>query len=445
MKKSPVFKLDNKRFLIQHKNGIAYLLDSHTHQGIELNEASEIICKGLLHEKTVEQISYELIKVFSNLTILKACKEITTFINLLKKHSLFSKDKESINKNIPKLNNVTFSITNKCNLSCKHCLGGNTLKKAKSELSLDKINKLAHEISELGCKNISLFGGEPLLRKDFNKILEIFSTLGFYIKVNTNATLITKEIISDLIRYKVKLVTASLDGSSPEIQEPMRGKDSFNSAVSGIKMLVKSDIPVIISTTVTKYNYNNLTHIAKLAKKLGVKGIRFNDVHFGGHALCFLKDILISNKMRLKVLDDAEKLYKRYGEFISGSFPDLQKKIKSETSTDSLNFPLLIPPCGAAMGSLCIRSDGYVTPCEILWDEKVGNVHKSSLEKIYYESKKINTFRFPKIITAKDISHCNGCRYIKVCFLGHRCAPYFYPGKTLKEKSLLTCLDNNVA
>lgn len=91
------------------------------------------------------------------------------------------------------------------------------------------------------------------------------------------------------------------------------------------------------------------------------------------------------------------------------------------------------------MGSICIRADGNVTPCEILWEHSCGNIYDNSLSEIYY-SAEMNQFRMPLVINKDEISNCSSCEYLKVCFNGHRCAPYFFPGENLYEKAKLSCL-----
>ena len=77
---------------------------------------------------------------------------------------------------------AVIELTNRCNLSCKHCYG---LFKGNKDLNKSAFLKILSELKELNCKLINFSGGEPLLLENriFNyalltkKILETLETL----------------------------------------------------------------------------------------------------------------------------------------------------------------------------------------------------------------------------------------------------------------------------
>lgn len=64
---------------------------------------------------------------------------------------------------------ANWEITKKCNLSCIHCISTVGVKR---ELDTNKTLQLVEKLSNLGCKEIYITGGEPLVRKDIFKILK---------------------------------------------------------------------------------------------------------------------------------------------------------------------------------------------------------------------------------------------------------------------------------
>ena len=195
-----------------------------------------------------------------------------------------------------------------------------------------------------------------------------------------------------------------------------------------------------MSSIVTHLNAHDLRGMVEKAMELGVRGIRFNEIHFSGNAGCFEKEMALSRDERKKVFQDILELKNRYGTFVTGSWPDVCSLIQKRESEKFLPPSLLVvPPCGAGMGSLCIRPDGFVTPCEILWDKVCGNVKEKKLQEIYYESEGMNEFRRPLLVQQDELGNCRGCSYVKTCFTGHRCAPYFFKGEKLEEKALKAC------
>ena len=79
--------------------------------------------------------------------------------------------------------------------------------------SYEKIKETLNNASGLDIKYVRFTGGEPLLRKDLLKILKYAKTKGFYIFLNTNATLLDNTIIKHLEKY-VDNILVSLCGYS---------------------------------------------------------------------------------------------------------------------------------------------------------------------------------------------------------------------------------------
>lgn len=64
-----------------------------------------------------------------------------------------------------------WSVTGRCNYRCKHCYMSAPDAKY-GELSHEQIMKMVNELGECGVMNVSLSGGEPLVRSDFQEIVD---------------------------------------------------------------------------------------------------------------------------------------------------------------------------------------------------------------------------------------------------------------------------------
>lgn len=274
------------------------------------------------------------------------------------------------------------------------------------------------------------------MRKDFFKILEAISRLRINLSLNTNGTLITEDIAEQLSRYPIKNYVVSLDGSSPEIHDSFRGKGSFNKALAGLRNLLEQKRRVLISCTVTRFNYKDLENIALLGKKLGANSVRFNDVMYIGSAACYHSSLVMTVPEKLSLLERVRKIKNRFGGFVSGSFIQTCDIIDSLQNNVKEKFPLEISGCGAATKKCAIRPDGKVTPCEILWEVEAGDLKKESLKDIWLNSSVMRTFRETIMIEEKDAPECKDCLYLRLCYKGHRCQPYYYPGKRFEHKEL---------
>ena len=71
-----------------------------------------------------------------------------------------------------------WELTLKCNMRCKHC-GSMAGKARENELTVDECLNVAEQLSDLGCKNVTLIGGEVFLYKGWEKISRKLSDNGF--------------------------------------------------------------------------------------------------------------------------------------------------------------------------------------------------------------------------------------------------------------------------
>jgi len=166
------------------------------------------------------------------------------------------------------LKSIYWEITSKCNLNCKHCYNGENLSKGSvfdREKSLETIRLLA----SYGIKDIFITGGEPLLNENLFFILERCYDKGISPSVLTNGTLINDFTSSKFHRTAVKAVQISFDGVG-KTHELIRGKDTFDKIGSAIDSLGKYKVPVILKTTITKHNKDNLEEVVKYSNDRGI-------------------------------------------------------------------------------------------------------------------------------------------------------------------------------
>ena len=125
------------------------------------------------------------------------------------------------------LRDLRISITDRCNLRCTSCMprevfGKNHSFSPRAELlNFEEIERLAKLFIRLGVQKIRLTGGEPLLRHDVEKLIEILSGLHtgegkpVEIALTTNAVLLSRKVQS-LKDAGLSRVTVSLNGLSEE-------------------------------------------------------------------------------------------------------------------------------------------------------------------------------------------------------------------------------------
>ncbi|HEX4975107.1 MAG TPA: radical SAM protein, partial [Pseudomonadales bacterium] len=73
---------------------------------------------------------------------------------------------------------LRLSVTDRCDFRCVYCMAEEmTFLPRKAILSLEELAWVARAFVELGVKKIRLTGGEPLLRRDLNTLVENIAKL----------------------------------------------------------------------------------------------------------------------------------------------------------------------------------------------------------------------------------------------------------------------------
>lgn len=166
---------------------------------------------------------------------------------------------------------ANFELTARCNLQCKMCYvcrPANDKATKDKELTTDQWIRIAEEARDAGLLFLTLTGGEVFLREDFKTIYEKLAKLGFIIKIYTNGTLMTPDIIDWLATMPPKEVSITLYGTSRETYRKVTGNaGGFDKAVQAIDALQKKGIRTEIKTTVVKGNMDEYKQFVDFAEK----------------------------------------------------------------------------------------------------------------------------------------------------------------------------------
>lgn len=146
---------------------------------------------------------------------------------------------------------LDIEVTTCCNGSCLHCFARSGISR-NSSLRIGLVKEIIAEGYDAGYRHLHITGGEPLLWEGLFETLEYGFGVGYKtIFMNTNGTLMTKEIGKRLADYSRFSMSVSLDG--PEDQhDRIRGKGSYRRTIRGIENALNTGNHLTIFTTVTK-------------------------------------------------------------------------------------------------------------------------------------------------------------------------------------------------
>ena len=138
-----------------------------------------------------------------------------------------------------------------CNLRCNHCfISCSPENRTLGVMTFDQFLPYLHEAVQLGVKEFYFTGGEPFINPDLLRILEATLQVG-PATVLTNAILLSPQVAKELASmrdasiYSLEL-RVSMDGFSPETNDPIRGPGTFKRIMHGVKFLLDSGfLPII--------------------------------------------------------------------------------------------------------------------------------------------------------------------------------------------------------
>lgn len=343
---------------------------------------------------------------------------------------------------------IRILLTNKCNLHCDFCLNNSIYKTDKEELSTSEWLNFFERLKELKVFNISLSGGEIFLRDDLFILLKKLRENRMHrISLLTNGTLITKEIVNQLLQINIKNISISVDGLE-EKHNQIRGDGAFQKTIKGIKCLLNVGINPNILFTPTKNNYKDLGSLIDFIKSLGLSEININTLSPQGRCLNIYKDIVLEYPLQVKeVLDVVKEKKEEYPDLRIncglGFFYNLPKSyVYFQKNPQKFKIKHLKDGCGAAATSCSITPVGDVIPCEGLSMFIGGNIRKIDFLKIWNDSEEFKKIRNLAKISMDQILYCKDCKYIFLCDGGCR-ATAFLIYKDLLAPSILCPFWNN--
>ena len=129
--------------------------------------------------------------------------------------------------------NVTVSITSYCNFRCIGCNYGKTFMVG-HELELETIQKLIDVASMRGYKNIRIYGGEPLLHKRLNKIIEYSVEKGLDPYISTNGYFLG-ERIGELYQSGLRFISFGFYGIEDEYDNYVKVKGAYKKVINSLE------------------------------------------------------------------------------------------------------------------------------------------------------------------------------------------------------------------
>ena len=167
-----------------------------------------------------------------------------------------------------------WELTYRCNERCTHCyldvLPAN--RPDRRELTTDEGLQLLADLHDLGALNLTLSGGEPLLRRDFFVLATRARELGFVLRIFSNGLLITPAMadrLADLHPYAVEI---SIYGANAQTHDAITQQPgSFARSTTALALLAARQVRTVLKTPLMHENVRQFRQIQEWAAELGAQ------------------------------------------------------------------------------------------------------------------------------------------------------------------------------
>jgi GTP 3',8-cyclase len=205
------------------------------------------------------------------------------------------------------LRDLRISVTDRCNFRCVYCMPKEVFGSEyrfldrKELLTFEEIARVAQVFVGLGVNKLRLTGGEPLVRKDVERLIALLAPLGVELTLTTNASLLAPKAKA-LAEAGLDRVTVSLDSLDDETFQAMNDVDfPVARVLEGIDAAAAAGLPVKVNAVVKRgLNEHAILDMAR---------------HFRGtsHTLRFIEymDVGATNGWRLDDVVPAAEIVER--------------------------------------------------------------------------------------------------------------------------------------
>jgi len=192
--------------------------------------------------------------------------------------------KMSVQKNITdefgRIHNyLRISLTERCNLRCTYCMPeeGIELSKKNSLMSHEEVITIAKAFVDMGVRKIRLTGGEPLIKKNIEKIVRELTAFPINLGITTNGILLDK-YMPLFLETGVRDINISLDTLNRQHFNKITRRDYFERVLNNINLYEANGFNVKINNVIVKdLNDHEMLDFIELTKdkNLSIRFIEF--------------------------------------------------------------------------------------------------------------------------------------------------------------------------
>ena len=333
---------------------------------------------------------------------------------------------------------VYWETTQACALACRHCRAEAMPCGHPQELTHAESQDLLRQIASFGnpLPHLILTGGDPLQRTDLYELIDDARALGLEVSITPSATnRLTQEAIGRLKQHGIQSIGLSLDGSSAERHDSLRGvAGCFESTIRAAQTAAHLGLPTQINTLVSQETADDLPAIYELLQNLGIMrwSLFFLIATGRGRTLAELTPAAgealmnwvcdISKISRFAIKTTEAPSYRRVA---LTRMPLQESSIERQRRSLYQGFGIR-----DGNGIVFVSNTGNVFPSGFL-PLPAGNIRENPLADIYRHTPLFRSLRIPSHFSGK----CGYCEYREICG-GSRARAFAHTGNPLASDPL---------
>lgn len=296
-----------------------------------------------------------------------------------------------------------------CNLNCKMCALRH-MDRPKGFITFEKFKEIYDQVKP---PYLNLTGyTDSFLNGDIFKMIKYGKSNGSFVKLDTNAMIMTPEISNKLLMSGADEISISIDGSNQKIYGDIcinGNLDKVKEHVSELVRLrneIKSKLRIDVAIVVQRDNVKDLVDTIKMIDDLGVDEI--NPTPVVEYDIKEFEDYTLQNTM-IELDYALREIEKSTAVIADLNIQPLYDYIK-DYGKGELKFTTSLRSCYMPWHNCYITWEGDVVPCCYFYDKQVsfGNVFKESFKDIWNNDKYQAFRRATSSIRLPEI--CQTCR-----------------------------------
>ena len=320
---------------------------------------------------------------------------------------------------------VSYSITTKCNLKCKHCYSESVDQAAPDELTTDEAFQLMDDLAKWGIHLLVIDGGEPLCREDYLDLVRYASSKGIRTTIGTNGTLIDEAMARKMLDAGVKAVAISVDGADAQTHDSFRGEGgTFEQTLKGVVACRAASLPFQFNTVIRKETLSQLEDLLNMAVDYGANAVEFFDLVVAGRAKQACGEQVLDLNERKWAMEWLSMAQEDCTIVIRVPACPMYPLLLQQQEIKPKHFPAemlkRVPyygrgcAAGMPMGYVMVKCNGEVNPCMLL-QVKLGNIREQGIISIWENSPVLAQLRQRELLKGEcgDCPYklpCSGCR-----------------------------------